>query len=238
MEPAEIKNKIEAVLFSTGKKVNIDYIAKLCRANKEDVLKALQELRADYESKGASLLVAEEGDFWKLTVREAYSPIVRKIVPDAELTKTMIETLAVVAWKAPVLQSDVIRLRTNKAYDHIAEIEDAGFISREKHGRTQLIKLTQRFYDYFDVHSEADIKDRFKGFKEAVEKKAKEAEPVQEGQQEQQQPEHQQEQEQPEHPQQEQPQQQQQLQEEQKPQQPEQKQNEKNTTPQMPQMQQ
>ncbi|MBI2142516.1 SMC-Scp complex subunit ScpB, partial [Candidatus Woesearchaeota archaeon] len=74
MEPAEIKNKAEAVLFSTGKKVNVDYIAKLCRANKEDVLKALRELKADYEAKGASLLVADEGEFWKLTVREAYSP--------------------------------------------------------------------------------------------------------------------------------------------------------------------
>lgn len=226
MEPAEIKNKVEAVLFATGKKVNVDYIAKLCRANKEEVLKVLQELKADYEAKNASLLVSDEGEFWKLTVREAYSPIVRKIVPEAELTKTMIETLAVIAWKAPVLQSDVIRIRTNKAYDHIAEIESAGFISRGKHGRTHLIKLTQRFYDYFDVHSEAEIKDRFKGFREAAEKEvgvAHEAEPKADN--EKQQPGQQQEQPQP------------QLPEKQK--QPEaQQQNEQNTTPQVPQMQQ
>ena len=172
MEPGELKNKVEAVLFSAGKKVNIDYIAKLVRSNKDEVIKALQELKTDYSSKNSSLSVIDEGEFWKLNVRENYSPIVRKIVPDAELTRTMIETLAVIAWKAPVLQSEVIRIRTNKAYDHIAEIEKAGMVSKEKHGRTQIIKLTQRFYDYFDVHNEEEIKNKFKGFKEQAEKEA------------------------------------------------------------------
>ncbi len=170
MQQSELKNKVEAVLFSTGKKVALDYIAKLCRANKEEVITALSELKKDYEAKGSSLLVVDEGEFWKFTVRENYSPIVRKIVPQTELTKTMIETLAVIAWKAPVLQSDVIRIRTNKAYDHLSELEKAGFISREKHGRTHLVKLTQRFYDYFDVHNEQEIKNKFKGFKEEAEK--------------------------------------------------------------------
>ncbi len=170
MQQSEIKNKAEAILFSTGKKVAIDYVAKLCKASKEEVLNALNELKKDYEAKGSSLVVVDEGEFWKFMVRENYSPIVRKIVPQTELTKTMIETLAVVAWKAPVLQSEIIRIRTNKAYEHVSELEKAGFINREKHGRTQLIKLTQRFYDYFDVHNEQEVKDKFKRFKEEAEK--------------------------------------------------------------------
>ncbi len=170
MEFAELKNKVEAVLFATGKKVAIEYVVKLTRSSKDEVLKALNELKRDYEAKKTSLLVVDEGDFWKIIVKESYSPIVRKIVPDAELTRTMIETLAVIAWKAPVLQSDVIRIRTNKAYDHISEIESSGFISRQKQGRTHLIKLTQRFYDYFDVHNEQEVKGKFKGFKELAEK--------------------------------------------------------------------
>lgn len=168
----EIKNKVEAVLFATGKKVSVEYIAKLCKCTKEDAQSALQELKKEYDAKSSSLLIIDEADFWKFQVRENYSPIVRKIVPQAELTRTMIETLSVIAWKAPVLQSDVIRIRTNKAYDHIGEIEKAGFITREKHGKTQLIKLSQRFYDYFDVHSEQEVKDKFKSIKEKAEKEA------------------------------------------------------------------
>ncbi|MBI3051578.1 SMC-Scp complex subunit ScpB [Candidatus Woesearchaeota archaeon] len=179
MDAAELRNKTEAILFAAGKKVSVDYIAKLTRTPKEEVLKALAQLKEEYAAKGSSLLVVDDGESWKFVVRESYSPIVRKIVPTTELTKTVIETLAVIAWKAPVLQSEVIRIRTNKAYDHLSEIEKAGLISREKHGRTQLIKLAQKFYDYFDVHSEQEVKDKFRKLGEQAEKEAEAAKEAQ-----------------------------------------------------------
>ena len=100
-------------------------------------------------------------------MREKYLPLVQKIVAETELSKTVMETLAVVAWKAPVLQSDIIRIRTNKAYDHLRELEDNGFISRAKHGRTQIIKLTDKFYSYFDMQGKEDVQKQFASFKEA-----------------------------------------------------------------------
>ena len=72
------------------------------------------------------------------------------------------ETLAVIAWKVPVLQSDIISIRTNKAYDHLVELEKSGFISRSKSGRTKLIKLTDRFFNYFDVKNAEAMKEKFK----------------------------------------------------------------------------
>lgn len=158
----ELKNKVEALLFSSGKKMPVEEIAKLCRSDAVTVAQQLQQLKSDYESKNSSLLLIEEGDGWKLTVREQYAPVARRVVAETELTKTLMETLAVIAWKAPVLQSELIRIRTNKAYDHIAELESSGFISRERHGRTKLIRLTERFFRYFDVRTEQEVKERFK----------------------------------------------------------------------------
>lgn len=158
----DFKNRIEAILFSSGKKMSVDEIAKLCRASPDEVKQQLQQLKGDYDSKNSSLLLVEEGDGWKLAVREQYASVVRKIVAETELTKTMIETLAVIAWKAPILQSEVIRIRTNKAYDHLAELESTGFISRAKHGRTKLIKLTDRFFSYFDLKNSDEVKEKFR----------------------------------------------------------------------------
>ncbi len=176
----ELKNKVESVLFSAGKRMHIDELVKLCRSNKEEVQQALKELRDDYDTKNASLMVAEEGDFWKLTVREKYLGLVRKIVTATELSKTLMETLAVIAWKAPVKQSDVIKIRTNKAYDHLRELEEAGYITREKHGRTKLIKLAQRFFEYFDI-PEDKLKEKFKNVDQmakAIEAKEQEIEDI------------------------------------------------------------
>ena len=158
----DTKQKVEALLFSSGRKMGVEAIAKLVRSDSAEVLSALSSLKEDYDSKGSSIMMVDEGDGWKLTVREQYSNVVRKIVAETELSKTVMETLAVIAWKAPVLQSDIINIRTNKAYDHLAELENTGFITRSKHGRTKLIKLSERFFNYFDVKSSDDIKAKFR----------------------------------------------------------------------------
>ena len=71
-------------------------------------------------------------------------------MPDTEMTKSVMETLAVIAWKQPIIQADVIKIRTNKAYEHIKELVGMGFVTSEKFGRTKKLKLTQKFLDYFD----------------------------------------------------------------------------------------
>ena len=156
-----LKHKVEAILFSTGKKILVDEIAKLCRKPVDDIKAALEDLKLDYERKESSLQVVEEGLYWKLIVKEEHLPLVRNIVTSTELSKTMMETLAVIAWKSPVKQSEVIKLRTNKAYDHLRELEESGYITREKHGRTKLIRLTAKFFEYFDV-PEDKLKEKFK----------------------------------------------------------------------------
>ena len=158
----DLKNRIEALLFSSGKKMSLAEISRLCRIKQEDAAPLLSELKNDYDAKNSSLLLIDEGDGWKLTVREQYSRVVRRIVAETELTKSVMETLAVIAWKVPVLQSDIISIRTNKAYDHLSELENSGFISRSRSGRTKLIKLTERFFNYFDVKNMEAIRERFK----------------------------------------------------------------------------
>ena len=164
----DVKKQLEALLFAAGRKMTLEELARLCRASNALVAQQLQQLKAEYDAKDSSLLLMEEGDGYKLTVREQYAPVVQKIVSETELTKTVVETLAVIAWKAPVLQSMVIKIRTNKAYDHIAALEKAGFITKEKKGRSQLIRLSERFFKYFDLQSQDDMKVKFKDFNTAA----------------------------------------------------------------------
>ena len=184
LKKASVKSKVEAVLFSTGHRISLDDISRLCRAKKEDALAALKELQREYDEKQSSLMLVEEGDFWKLTVRDHLISIVRKIVTETELTRSVLETLAIIAFKYPILQSDLIKLRTNKAYDHLAELEKSGYISRQKHGRTNLIKLTEKFFRYFDL-TEEKLKEQFKDFDSiarAIKEKEQEVEDIKEDQ--------------------------------------------------------
>ena len=66
----------------------------------------------------------------------------------------------------------------------LKELEEAGYISRQKHGRTKLIKLTDKFFEYFDLPRDK-LKDQFKDFgsiAKAIESKEQEVEKVKEEQ--------------------------------------------------------
>ena len=88
-----------------------------------------------------------------------------QLLKDTELDKQTQETLALIAFKQPVLQSLIIKMRGNKAYEHIAKLLQLEFISSEKSGRTRLIKITQKFYEYFDI-IDKELKEKFSQFKE------------------------------------------------------------------------
>ncbi|MBI4141954.1 SMC-Scp complex subunit ScpB, partial [Candidatus Woesearchaeota archaeon] len=116
MTDADLKRRLESLLFSSGRKIEIEELSKHCKEEKETIKEVLKELQQELDEKQSSLMLIEEGEAWKLTVREKYLPYVKKVVKQPELPKSLLETLAVVAFKAPVLQSNVIKIRTNKAY--------------------------------------------------------------------------------------------------------------------------
>jgi segregation and condensation protein B len=149
-----IRNKVEAILFASGSRISLQDITRLARGREDAVKEALIELKMKYDNPEHSLILINDGDYWKLAVRDHYLSVVKKIVTETELSKTVLETLAVIAFKYPIKQSDLIHIRTNKAYDHLKELESQGFISRKKHGRTNLIKLTEKFFQYFDLPEE------------------------------------------------------------------------------------
>ncbi len=181
-----LKNKLEALLFSSGRKMGIEELSKLSNANPADIQNSLTELKKEYDEKDSSVMLVNEGNSWKLTVREQFLQLVQKIVTETELSKTVTETLAVIAFKYPIKQSDLIKIRTNKAYDHLKELQEMGYITRQKHGRTYLIKLTQKFFEYFDLPKEK-LKEHFNDFasiSKAIEDKEKEINAIKQKQRE------------------------------------------------------
>jgi segregation and condensation protein B len=164
----EEKNKIEAILFTTGRFLTIEEVSQMCGIGSIGfVRQALEELQEDYRGRSGALDIINEKNRWKLNIHKNYLYLTEKLLSDAELDLPSQETLAVIAYKQPAIQSDVIRTRGNKAYDHIKRLKEEGFLISEKFGRTKILKLTQKFYDYFDVVEE-ELKEKLVG--ESIEK--------------------------------------------------------------------
>lgn len=136
----------------------------------------MERLVKEYEQGDHSLKIEKKEQGWKLTVKDEYLPLISNIVSSKELDSSMMQTLAVIAWKFPVVQSEIIKLRGTGAYDHLKQLEEQGFISKEKSGRTFKVKLTQKFFEYFDLPSQEAKEAFLKQIPATVIKEAEETE--------------------------------------------------------------
>ncbi|PIZ50686.1 hypothetical protein COY27_06250 [Candidatus Woesearchaeota archaeon CG_4_10_14_0_2_um_filter_33_13] len=148
------EKKVEAVLFAVGKEISTERVASLCSLSLEEVEQIMQKLMALYSSSGNALKIIKKELGWKLTVEDQFLPLVSSIVSSTELDRPLMDTLAVIAWRYPIVQSEIIKLRGGGAYDHMRLLEEQGYIAKEKFGRTFKVKLTQKFFEYFDLPSE------------------------------------------------------------------------------------
>jgi segregation and condensation protein B len=150
------EKRVEAVLFAVGKEITSDRIASLCSLEVKEVEQVIiPNLIKQHSDRDQSLQIVKKDNGWKLTVRDEYVPLVSNLVSSTELEGSLMQTLAVIAWKYPIVQADVIKLRGSGAYDHMKQLIDQGFVAKEKFQRTYKIKLTNKFFEYFDLPSAA-----------------------------------------------------------------------------------
>lgn len=148
------EKKVEAVLFAVGKEITSERIGVLCSFDISQVEEILNKLQQEYSQREHSLHIVKKENGWKLTVRDEFVPLVSSLVSSTELDSAMMATLAVIAWKYPVLQSEVVKLRGSGAYDHMRQLEEQGYVEKEKFGRSFKLRLTKKFFEYFDLPSE------------------------------------------------------------------------------------
>ena len=80
----ELKNQIEALLFACGRKMTLDELKLHLPAPTAALKEATAELQKEYTDRESPVMIVQEGDSWKLTTREKYLSIVRKINPNTE----------------------------------------------------------------------------------------------------------------------------------------------------------
>lgn len=143
---------IEAVLFVSGKYLNMQEIIALTDLNPIIIKELLEKIREKYNKEDSALEIIERNNLWKMDVKADYSFISERIATGkSEFTSAEKETLAIIAYKQPIKQSVLIKIRGNKAYDHIKKFIDLGLITKKKLGHTHELKISEEFYNYFNL---------------------------------------------------------------------------------------
>jgi len=152
----ETIKKVEAALFLAARWLSLDELVKLTGINPLTLKEVLSLLEEKYKSDESAIVILKsvvDGiESWKMDVKKQYAYLVNKIATgQTEFTKAEQETLAIIAYKQPIKQSVVVKIRGNKAYDHIKHFIQAGLVKARKLGKTFELTLTKNFYDYFNL---------------------------------------------------------------------------------------
>ena len=149
----EIENlrKIEAALFISGKWLTMQELVSLTDVNPILIRQLIDKLKESYGDESAMEILNKDNS-WKMDVRPDYVYMINKLATGAtEFSKAQQETLAVIAYKQPIKQSVVIKIRGNKAYEHVKDFVSLGLVKAKKAGHTYELSLSEDFYDYFHV---------------------------------------------------------------------------------------
>ena len=146
--------KIEAVLFLSARYLDEAEIHSVTSIKPEQIPELISKLQEKHQN-GAIVINKREHEGitkYKMDIKQELHYLVNKLVTgQSEFSKAEQETLAIIAYKQPIKQSLIVKIRGNKAYDHIKHFIEVGLLKSKKLGRTKELSLKEEFYNYFNI---------------------------------------------------------------------------------------
>ena len=153
--------RLEAILYLKGRAMTQGELAEIAGASRDEVEVGLITLMADYAHRDTALEIRQEGKRYSLQLRDGLGDLVQNLLP-VDLSTAALRTLATIAIKKRILQSDLVDLRGSGAYDHIKELLAQNFIERKRQseGRSFWLSLSEKFHRTFSVKTDELVAQR------------------------------------------------------------------------------
>lgn len=164
-EPAEIAAVVEAILFTTDTPLAAGKIASIAQLGGQKVVKtAVRTLNERYEQVGASFRIEEIGGGYQMLTMPEYHDVLgrlSKVRNDSKLSQAAMETLAVIAYRQPVIRADIEAIRGVASGEVLRGLMERGLAKivgrAEVIGRPMLYGTTRKFLDVFGLGSLEDL---------------------------------------------------------------------------------
>ncbi len=154
--PSKLDNlvfEVEAVLFAAGKPLSPRELAEALGVDDpRPVARAVKTLEETYRNRQSALEVRRVGDRYTLQLQERYVPTVHAVTP-VEMTPRTLRALTLIAYHQPVLQSVLVRMIGEVAYEEVQRLRGLGLVRTEPKGQTLELATTKRFAEYFGIAS-------------------------------------------------------------------------------------
>ena len=143
------------MLYLKGRPITKKDLSEITNSDFNAINDAIKVLKNKYSNPNSAIELNEIGNSFCLELKSSLNNFVEDLLP-SELKTSELRTLATIAIKKKILQSDLIILRGSGAYEHIKELLEKNFIvkRRQKDGRSYWLSLSEKFFQTFAVSDE------------------------------------------------------------------------------------
>ena len=148
-----LSSQIEAILYLKGKALDLAFIAECAGCDRDAAETAMMELMDDYAHRDSALEVVETPNGYTLQLRASFQALIDKMIP-AEIGTGALRTLAAIAIKGSISQTDLVELRGSGAYQHVQELVEVGFVRKRRQtgSRSSLLQVTDKFHRTYELN--------------------------------------------------------------------------------------
>jgi segregation and condensation protein B len=158
---SSLATTIEAILYLKGQPLSLAKLAELARSDRQEIEAGLIELMDDYAHRDGALEIVETLEGYSLQLKERYRFLVDMLIP-LDLGVGALRTLAAIALKGPLSQTDLVDLRGSGAYQHVQELISQGFVRKRRpaEGRSPTVQVTNKFYQHFEIDQLPEVRPK------------------------------------------------------------------------------
>lgn len=164
--PSVIASQLEALLLASDEPLSLRKMQELIGddTSSSDIRTALSELESHYQDRGIQLLQVSGG--WQFRSAPQHAELVQQLwhTRPPKLSRSALETLAIIAYRQPTTRAEIEALRGVKTSSHIiATLQERGWIKvlgrKEVPGRPHLYGTGKAFLTDFGLNSLSDLPD-------------------------------------------------------------------------------
>lgn len=160
----DLKNIVESLLFVADEPLTIERLKQIISGAETKALReALEELTADYETRQGGFYLNPVAGGYQIRTRPEYMEWIKRLLQPKpqRLSKAALETLAIIAYKQPVIRSDIEQLRGVDCGGVLRVLLERKFIRvlgrKEIPGRPLIYATTKRFLEVFGLKNLKDL---------------------------------------------------------------------------------
>jgi segregation and condensation protein B len=159
-----VESVVEAVLFAGDEPLSMARLTDIVGTSAKHIRQHIKNLNDKYQANNNAFRIEEIAGGYQMLTLSSYNPWLKKLLrvrSDSKLTPASLETLAIIAYKQPVIRADIESIRGVAVGEIVRSLMYKGLVKivgrAEVLGRPMLYGTTKKFLEVFGLNTLKDL---------------------------------------------------------------------------------